>query len=89
LASPLTLRLPRVRALARDYYDSLHYHRSWTKLFLRFLFDPSVTLFSRVVRPDHDDPGAQRLTSRDTQKIQDEAAAQPESPPSGKDPADS
>jgi len=26
------------------------FHTTWTKLLLRFLFDPSVTLFSRQVR---------------------------------------
>jgi len=68
-------RLPKVRALAPEYYNTLHFHRSWTKLWLRFLFDPKVTLFDRVVRPDHDDVRRQRLTSRETQQIQDDAVA--------------
>lgn len=66
-------RLPRVRAIATEYYDTLYYHRSWTKLWLRFLFDPSVTLFDRVVRADHDEEPRRRLTSKDTQRIQDDA----------------
>jgi sphingolipid delta-4 desaturase len=65
-------RLPKVRATAPEYYNTLHYHRSWTKLWLKFLFDPSVTLYDRVVRADHDDE-RQGLTSRDTQRIQDDA----------------
>jgi sphingolipid delta-4 desaturase len=43
-------RLPRVRGLAPEFYDSLNAHRSWTRLLVTFLRDPRVTLFSRVVR---------------------------------------
>jgi sphingolipid 4-desaturase/C4-monooxygenase len=43
-------RLPRVRALAPEFYESLHSHRSWTALWLRFLFDSRLSLYSRVVR---------------------------------------
>ena len=45
-------RLPRVRAAAPEAYDTLLWHRSWTKLLFRFLFDPSISLWSRVVRAD-------------------------------------
>jgi sphingolipid delta-4 desaturase len=43
-------KLPQVRAQASGYYDTLHYHTSWTKLFLRFLFDREISLWSRIVR---------------------------------------
>lgn len=43
-------RLPRLKAMAPEFYDSLHSHRSWTMLLLRFLFDREVTLESRVIR---------------------------------------
>ncbi len=46
--------LPKLKALAPEFYDPLHAHRSWSGLLLRFLFDRKLTLFSRVVRPDHD-----------------------------------
>lgn len=42
--------LPKVREAAPEWYNSLHYHTSWFLLFFKFLFDPSITLFSRVVR---------------------------------------
>src|SRR5258707_11892868 len=42
--------LPAVRQAAPELYDSMVFHTSWTKLLHRFLFDPSVTLFSRQVR---------------------------------------
>jgi sphingolipid 4-desaturase/C4-monooxygenase len=45
-------RLPQIRTQAGDYYNSPSYHTSWTKLFLRFLFDKELSLFSRIVRKD-------------------------------------
>lgn len=49
-------KLPQVKALAPEFYDPLVSHRSWTALWLRFIFDPSMSLYSRVTRP----PRAQR-----------------------------
>jgi sphingolipid delta-4 desaturase len=43
-------RLPRLKALAPEVYDALPSHRSWVRLWLRFLADPGVSLFSRVAR---------------------------------------
>ena len=43
-------RLPKLRAAAPEFYDSLYYHMSWTRLLLKFVFDPSIGLHSRVVR---------------------------------------
>jgi sphingolipid 4-desaturase/C4-monooxygenase len=43
-------RLPQIRAVAPSYYDTLHYHTSWTRLFLRFLFDRELSLWSRIIR---------------------------------------
>ena len=43
-------RLPQVKAIAPEFYNSLYSHRSWTKLLIRFIFDPSLGLFSRVTR---------------------------------------
>jgi sphingolipid delta-4 desaturase len=42
--------LPRVRALAPEFYEPLHAHMSWSSLLVTFLRDRQVTLFSRVVR---------------------------------------
>lgn len=43
-------RLPQIRSTAPGYYNSLYYHKSWTLLFLRFLFDRELSLWSRIVR---------------------------------------
>jgi sphingolipid delta-4 desaturase len=45
-------RLPEVKRTAPELYDHLTYHRSWTRLLLKFLFDPSLTLYSRIVRDE-------------------------------------
>jgi sphingolipid 4-desaturase/C4-monooxygenase len=44
--------LPDIRSGAPEMYNSLVYHTSWTRLLLKFLFDPSLCLFSREVRTE-------------------------------------
>ncbi|MCH8524403.1 MAG: fatty acid desaturase [Balneolales bacterium] len=43
-------RLPKVREMAPEYYNTLEYHTSWSKLLWRFLTDPNITLESRIER---------------------------------------
>ena len=45
-------RLPAIRAAAPEAYQELAAHTSWARLLLRFLFDPRLSLFSRMVRGD-------------------------------------
>jgi sphingolipid delta-4 desaturase len=45
-------RLPAIRKSAPEYYDNLVYHKSWTKLLFKFIFDPELSLFSRIERPN-------------------------------------
>jgi len=42
--------LPKLKAMAPEYYDNLKYHTSWVKLLFQFLFDERYSLFSRVIR---------------------------------------
>ena len=44
-------RLPRVRAQAPEFYETLNQPKSWAKLWLAFLFDPRYSLHARVIRP--------------------------------------
>ncbi len=43
-------RLKDVKRIAPEFYEPLYSHSSWSKLLLRFLFDPKLNLYSRVVR---------------------------------------
>ncbi|HUK65726.1 MAG TPA: fatty acid desaturase [Anaeromyxobacteraceae bacterium] len=45
-------RLPDLRRMAPELYETLESHSSWTKLLLRFIFDPSLSLHSRAVRSE-------------------------------------
>ena len=42
--------LPRLKRLAPEFYEPLLAHRSYTKLFLRFLFDQEISRYSRITR---------------------------------------
>lgn len=44
-------RLPALKAMAPEFYDTLYAHRSWTRLLFTFLFGREHSLFDRVVRP--------------------------------------
>jgi len=44
--------LPRVKQIVPEVYDNLAAHQSWTRLLFRFLFDPHISLYSRIVRSD-------------------------------------
>ncbi len=45
-------RLPDIRRLAPEWYDTLVGYRSWTALAVRFIFDSRLSLFDRVGRTD-------------------------------------
>jgi sphingolipid delta-4 desaturase len=39
-----------VKAIAPEFYDNLPSHKSWTYVLYRFVTDPSISLYSRVLR---------------------------------------
>ena len=43
-------RLPQLKAMAPEAYDTLVSHKSWVALWWRFLTDRNITLFSRALR---------------------------------------
>ncbi len=45
-------KLPALKNQAPEYYDSLKSHNSWTKLFVRFLFDKNISLYMRILRKE-------------------------------------
>jgi sphingolipid delta-4 desaturase len=46
--------LPKLKAAAPEFYDNLVYHKSWTMLWLKFLFDSNLSLYSRMLRNNRD-----------------------------------
>jgi sphingolipid 4-desaturase/C4-monooxygenase len=54
-------RLPRLKALAPEFYDPLPAHRSWLRLFVDFIFDQRYWLYSRLIRPPVVGGGTSRL----------------------------
>ena len=46
--------LPRLKAMAPEFYDTLKFHPSWTRLLFQFIFDKRYTLFSRIERSKGD-----------------------------------
>jgi sphingolipid delta-4 desaturase len=55
--------LPKLRALAPEFYDTLKCHRSWSRLLVQFIFDKRYTLFSRVERVQDRPPSETRLVA--------------------------
>lgn len=55
------VHLPKVRALAPEFYEHLYAHRSWLRVLQRFFFDPSLTLYSRITR---ERPARNRIRAR-------------------------
>lgn len=43
--------LPRLKAAAPEFYDSLKSYRSWAGVVLTFIFDPRISTYSRYTRP--------------------------------------
>lgn len=42
--------LPKIRAIAPEFYDTLIYHSSWSRLLWRWLVDSDLSLYSRTLR---------------------------------------
>lgn len=46
------VNLPKLKAMAPEYYDTLKSYDSWTRIMLRFIFDKNLNSFSRIIHPD-------------------------------------
>jgi len=69
--------LPRIRAIAPEAYRDLSFHRSWTRLLFRFLFDPTLSLWSRVIRRNRNEIALDTPVTPDLQLILQEPAGVP------------
>jgi sphingolipid delta-4 desaturase len=65
-------KLPEIKKTAPEYYDTLHYHTSWTKLFFRFLFDREISLFNRILRKERGKVALTDISKPDTDLIRAE-----------------
>jgi sphingolipid 4-desaturase/C4-monooxygenase len=58
--------LPKLRAMAPEFYNNLKYHSSWSRLLFQFIFDRRYSLYSRVERTETDGPHtASQMVSRE------------------------
>ena len=51
-------RLPEIRRMAPEFYNTLHSYDSWTALLLRFIKDRQITLYRYIIRPSRGAPDA-------------------------------
>lgn len=56
-------KLPRIKQVAGEHYDSLGYHTSYTKLLLQFLFNKDLSVYSRTARSN-------RGTKKESAKVE-------------------
>lgn len=54
-------RLPQVRAIAPEFYETLPQHSSWVKVLYDFVMDPNIGLYSRVKRNTLNEKQIERL----------------------------
>jgi sphingolipid delta-4 desaturase len=66
-------RLPKLKSTAPEYYETLYYHKSWTRLFFRFLFDKEISLFHRIVRKDRGRVALTDVSKPDEELVEAEA----------------
>jgi len=46
-------KLPTLKKMAPEYYQNLPSYQSWVKVLFRFIFDPKMSSFNRIIHPDH------------------------------------
>lgn len=61
--------LPKINEIAPEYYDTLVYHESWTKLWLHWLWDTNLSLYSRTLRNNR---GGVTVTKKGEQDFYDQ-----------------
>ena len=68
-------RLPKIKKTAPGYYDTLFYHKSWTMLFFRFLFDKEISMFNRILRKERGKVALTDVSKPDLELTKSEAVA--------------
>ncbi|KAF9426507.1 Sphingolipid delta(4)-desaturase DES1 [Podila epigama] len=57
-------RLPQVRSIASEFYDSLGYHTSWLKVHWKFITEPGIGPQSRLGRSIEDHKSARKMAGK-------------------------
>lgn len=57
-------RLPALRALAPEFYDTIPSHPSWPMVIVNFIRDPEVGIFARVKRISKESRAAEAAVSK-------------------------
>ena len=55
--------LPKVTKMAPEFYDNLYKHHSWCYVLYRFITDPTVSPFNRMIRKSRYDNGEDSSSS--------------------------
>ena len=58
--------LPKVHKAGEKWYKEIAYHNSWTLLWLRFLFDREILIYSRMLRKRHANSPAPKAAEKKT-----------------------
>jgi sphingolipid 4-desaturase/C4-monooxygenase len=62
-------KLPKLKKLADNYYETLGYHRSYTQLLFQFLFNKNISVYSRTARSNRGKKSAAvKLATSDVQQ---------------------
>ena len=48
-------RLPQITKIAPEYYENLPQHKSWTWVLVKYVTDPDIGPFNRVIRGTKDE----------------------------------
>ena len=75
LAGVPWVHLPKIKALAPEFYEPLYAHRSWTRVLLRWIFDPKLDLYTRITRERTPFRGERDLMTADAAPAADAAGA--------------
>jgi sphingolipid delta-4 desaturase len=67
-------KLPDLKNEAPEYYDSLKAHKSWTKLFFRFLFDKNISIYMRILREERNKVALTDESKPDAEMVLDSKA---------------
>lgn len=72
-------KLPKIKKMAPEFYDSLVYHTSWSKLVFKFIFSKDLSAYSRVLRDNRGKVALNAAVRPDLDELQ-EQQVKPEAP---------